>query len=320
MIYMLLICFLTRFPKEQSVKIIDNNQDNVTLLTELFVEVCEFIKTFSPIFEKYLVGEKRQRPFCRLDICEIITIMIAFQMIGGQNFKQFYNDIIMQFHRKEFPDLVSYQRFIEIAPMAVTLLAVFLKFRIEMSEKTGLYVIDSTPLNVCKNIRIPRHKVFKELAQRGKTSVGWFYGFKLHLVINHLGELMAVHITAGNIDDRKPVSKMVKALKGKLLGDKGYIKKVLAKELFEHGLEFITTIKKNMKQYLSVYDRILLRKRAIIETANDLLKNYFQAEHSRHRSVAGFMNNLLSALIAYTFYPTKPEMRGIAMQYAVITK
>jgi len=174
-------------------------------------------------------------------------------------------------------------------------------------------------LCVCENIRIPRHKVFKELAQRGKTSIGWFYGFKLHLVINHLGELMAVHITAGNIDDRKPVSRMVKTLKGKLSGDKGYIKKELVKELFGQGPEFIITIKKNMKQNLSASDRILLRKRAVIETANDLLKNYFQAEHSRHRSAAGFMNNVLSALIAYTFYPTKPEMRGIGMQLPIIT-
>lgn len=300
-------------------KIINCNQDNITLLTELFVEICEFMKIFDPVFRQYLIGQRRQRPFCRLDICEIMTILIAFQMIGGQNFKQFYNDVIRQFHRKEFPNIVSYQRFVEVAPMAVTPLAIFLKFRIEMSEKTGLYVIDSAPLCVCKNIRIPRHKVFKELAGRGKTSIGWFYGFKLHLVINHLGELMSVHITAGNIDDRKPVSRMVNTLKGKLLGDKGYIKKVLVKELFQQGLEFITTLKRNMKQNLSVFDRILLRKRAIIETANDLLKNYFQAEHSRHRSVAGFMNNLLSALAAYTFYPNKPEMRGLAMQHALIT-
>ncbi len=300
-------------------KIINCDQDNVTLLTELFFEIWEFYKTFEPVFRQRLIGERRQRPFCRLDICEIMTILIAFQMIGGQNFKQFYKDVILQFHRKEFPNLVSYQRFVEVAPAAVTVLAIFLKFRLEMSEKTGLYAVDSSPLCVCKNIRIPRHKVFKELARRGKTSIGWFYGFKLHLVINHLGELMAVHITAGNIDDRKPVSKMVKALKGKLLGDKGYIKKVLVKELSEHGLEFITTIKKNMKQNLSVFDRILLRKRAIIETANDLLKNYFQAEHSRHRSAAGFMNNVLSALTAYTFYPNKPEMRGLAIQHALIT-
>ncbi len=137
-------------------KTISNDQDNVTLLTELFVEVCEFMKTSEPAFRRYLIGERRQRPFCRLDICEIMTILIACRMIGGQNFRQYYKDIILQFHRKEFPDWVSYQRFAEIAPIAAVPLSVFLKFGTEMSEKTGLYAVDSTPLCVCKNIRIPQ--------------------------------------------------------------------------------------------------------------------------------------------------------------------
>ena len=97
--------------------------------------------------------------------------------------------------------------------MAVIPLSLFLKFRMEMSDKTGLYVIDSTSLRVCINLRIPRHKVFKDIAQRGKTSTGWFYGFKLHMVINHVGELMFVHISAGNVDDRTTVLKMVEKLR-----------------------------------------------------------------------------------------------------------
>ena len=105
---------------------------------------------------------------------------------------------------------------------------------------------------------------------------------------------MSVHISAGNVDDRQSVLKMVKKLAGKLLGDKGYIKKALADELLKQGLELITTVKKNMKMTVSDFDRLLLRKRAVVETANDLLKNYFQIEHSRHRSLAGFMNNLSS--------------------------
>jgi hypothetical protein len=153
-------------------KIISNDQDHVTLLTELFPEICEFMKVSEPAFRQYLIGERRQRPFRRPDISGIMTILTAFQMIGGQNFRQFYKDIILQFDRKEFPEPVSYQRFIGVAPMAVPVSAIFLKFRIGMSEKTGLYVADSAPLCVCENIRIPRHKVFKEFAQRGKTSVG----------------------------------------------------------------------------------------------------------------------------------------------------
>jgi len=107
-------------------KIINCDQDNITLLTELFVEICEFMKIFDPVFRQHLIGERRQRPFCRLDVCKIMTILIAFQMIGGQNFKQYYKDTILQFHRKEFPDPVSYQIFVEIAPIAVIPLSVFL--------------------------------------------------------------------------------------------------------------------------------------------------------------------------------------------------
>lgn len=129
---------------------------------------------------------------------------------------------------------------------------------------------------------------------------------------------MSVHISAGNVDDRQSVLKMVKKLAGKLLGDKGYIKKALADELLKQGLELITTVKKNMKMTVSDFDRLLLRKRAVVETANDLLKNYFQIEHSRHRSLAGFMNNLLTGLIAYTYYPAKPQMRGVDIQKALV--
>jgi len=301
-------------------KTVDPNQENIIIFTELYYEISEFMKTFGGIFSEHLIGVRRQRPFCRMSICEIMTILIGFQIIGGQNFKQYYKDTVWQFHRAEFPSLVSYNRFTEVAPIAAIPMMIFLKFRIEMSLNTTIYVIDSTPVKVCINLRIPHHKVFKELAGRGKTSIGWFYGFKPHLVVNHLGELMAVNITAGNTDDRKPVKNMVKHLTGKLFGDKGYISAKLAEDLAEQGLELITTLKKNMKKKdIPFADRILLRKRSVIETVNDLLKNFFQIEHSRHRSVSGFVTNLFSALLAYTFYPKKPEMRGINLQKALMT-
>ncbi|MEZ4524890.1 MAG: IS982 family transposase [Desulfobacterales bacterium] len=301
-------------------KTIDPNQENIQIFTELYYEISEFMKTFGPLLNAHLIGARRQRPFCRMSVCEIMTVLIGFQIIGGQNFKQYYKDIVCQFHRAEFPALVSYSRFTEICPAVAIPMMLFLKFRMEMSLHTMIYVIDSTPLSVCINLRIRHHRVFAETAARGKTSAGWFYGFKLHLVISHIGELMSVYITAGNTDDRKPVRNMVKLLKGKLFGDKGYISAALAKDLAEHGLQLITTLKKNMKkQDIEAADRILLRKRAVIESVNDLLKNYFQVEHSRHRSFFGFAANLFSALIAYTFYPTKPRMRGIDLEKALVT-
>lgn len=301
-------------------KTVDPDQDNVQIFTELYYEIDEFMKTFGSLLNKHLIGARRQRPFCRMSVCEIMTVLIGFQIIGGQNFRQYYKDMVTQFHKNEFPSLVSYNRFTEICPIVIIPLMIFLKFRMEMSLRTMIYVIDSTPLKVCINLRIPHHRVFTEMAGRGKTSTGWFYGFKLHIVINHIGELMSVHITTGNTDDRKPVMALVNHLKGKIFGDKGYISAKLAAELAELGLQLITTLKKNMKkQNIPIADRIMLRKRAVIESVNDLLKNFFQIEHSRHRSVSGFVTNLFSALIAYTFYPKKPHMRGIDLQKALIT-
>jgi hypothetical protein len=301
-------------------KTVTPEQENTVIFTELYYEIDEFMRTFGSLLSAHLIGAHRQRPFCRLSVCEIMTVLIGFQMIGGQNFKQYYKDTVLQFHRPEFPALVSYNRFTEVAPVAIIPLMLFLKFRIDMSLETSIYVIDSTPLRVCMNLRIPRHRVFKETAARGKTSTGRFYGFKLHLVINHVGELTAVHITSGNTDGRKPVRVMVKHLKGKLFGDRGYISKILAEDLLEQGLELITTLRKNMKKKdIPLSDRILLRKRAVVETVNDLLKNFFQIEHSRHRSSAGFVANLFSALTAYTFYPRKPEMRGINLEKALMS-
>ena len=291
---------------------ISTDQDNVDLLTELYEFVDEFMKTFQPVFERKLLEENRQRPFCRLSITEIMTILIAWQMIGGESFKQFYTKVILQYHKPEFPNLVSYSRFVEVAPVATFPLIALLQFQKEMSQHTGIYFVDSMKLVACHNLRIKQHKVFKDLAERGKSSTGWFYGFKLHLVINHLGEIMSVHITAGNIDDRVPVPSMVKKLKGKMFGDKGYIKKLLQEQLFQQGLELITKVKKNMKQkFLPLFDKLMLRKRAVIESVNDLLQNHIQIEHSRHRSMGGFMNNLLAGLIAYTLYPCKPQIRTI---------
>lgn len=297
---------------------IERYQETDRILSEIHFEIHEFLKIFQPVLESHLIGERRQRPFCRLSLCEIMTILVAYQLIGAINFKHFYNKVILQDHLSAFPNSVSYSRFVEVAPMALIPLSLFLRFRMEMSQKTGIYVIDSTPLRVCRNLRIPRHKGFASIAQRGKSSTGWFYGFKLHLVTNHIGELMDVYITAGNYDDRKAVKRLVQELKGKLLGDKGYIKKALVEELLKQGLEMITTLKKNMKQIQRpLIDRLLLRKRAIIETVNDMLKNYFQIEHSRHRSLCGLMNNALTSLIAYTFYPNKPHMRGVEIIGAI---
>jgi transposase len=165
-------------------------------------------------------------------------------------------------------------------------------------------------LPVCGNKRIERNRVFAGCAKRGKTTMGWFFGFKLHLVINECGELLAATMTPGNVDDRKPVPSLVRRLIGKLFGDKGYISASLFQELWDHGLQLITSVRSNMKNRLMPWmDKIMLRKRSLIETVNDQLKNITQVEHTRHRSVLNFMVNLVAGLICYTHQPKKPTLR-----------
>jgi hypothetical protein len=172
-------------------------------------------------------------------------------------------------------------------------------------EVTGIAFIDSTSIDVCHNKRIKRNKVFKGLAKRGKTTSRWFYGFKLHLIIK--GEILAFQVTSGNVVDVSVAETLSKGIWGKLFGDKGYISAELAERLLKQGLELFTTLRSNMKQRLMT-DRILLRKRAIIETVNDQLKNISQIEHTRHRSAGNFLINLLAGIAAYTHQPRKPSI------------
>jgi hypothetical protein len=184
---------------------------------------------------------------------------------------------------------------------------------------TGIAFIDSTSIAVCHNKRIRRNKVFKNLAQRGKTTSGWFYGFKLHLIINDRGEILAFQLTPGNISDVSMAETISKGILGKLFGDKGYVSAKLTKQLFERGLHLFTTVKSKMKQkLLSLRDKLLLRKRSIIETVNDQLKNISQIEHTRHRSPQNFLINLLSGITAYSLQPKKPSLKFDPIEKALL--
>lgn len=185
---------------------------------------------------------------------------------------------------------------------ALNPLAAFMQSRCGKSK--GIAFVDSTPLCVCENIRIPRHKTFAEQAGRGKSSTGWFYGFKLPLIVNDCGDILSFCLTRGNVDNRKPVPFLANELIGKLFGDKGYLSKRLTELLDAQDVELITSLKKNMKpRVIAAFDKLILRKRSIIETINDQLKNIFVLDHSRHRSLINFLVNAIASLIAYCYQP-----------------
>lgn len=236
-----------------------------------------------------------------------MTIVIHFHQARYRDFKTYYTQHVQVFLRREFPQLISYERFIQRLPSLLEPLCVFLHTC--LGSCSGISFVDATALTVCHNRRIPSHKVFAGLAARGKTSMGWFFGFKLHIIVNDRGELLAVRVTRGNVDDRKPVPRLVKTLFGKLFGDKGYLSQALRDQLRLQGVELITHLKANMKNQLMLLgDKLLLRKRSIVETLIDQLKNISQIEHTRHRSPINFMVHLVAGLLAYCFQPKKPSL------------
>jgi hypothetical protein len=209
--------------------------------------------------------------------------------------------------RAEFPQLVSYQRLIECLPAVLVPLAAYLQTRLEITH--GLAFIDSLPWPVCHNRRIHSHRVFAGVAQRARSSLDWFYGLKLHFIINEQGELLAFRITPGNVDDRTPVPDLVEGLWGKLFGDRGYISQELSEQLQQTGVQLITKIKRNMKNKLMpLLDKLLLRKRALIESVGEQLKHVCQVAHTRHRSIHNASVHILAALVAYTWYEHKPSL------------
>jgi len=279
-------------------------------LLELFCAVDDFCQVFRPKWQQMLLSQRirQRRRESKLSLSERMTIIIHFHQSGYRTFKDYYLQHVSVHLRQEFPALVSYARFVELMPQTIMPLMVYLHHC--FGQCTGISFVDATSLAVCRNQRIHQHKVFAGIAARGKTTMGWFYGFKLHLVANDRGELLACQLTPGNVDDRKPVPALAKRLLGKLFGDMGYIsQKLVAQLLTECDVHLLTFARANMHRRLLLHhDVFLLRKRAIMETIIDQLKNISQIEHSRHRSPLNFVVNLLAGLIAYSLQPKKPSL------------
>jgi Transposase DDE domain len=276
-------------------------------ITALYCCLDDFCKLFDAWEAHRLIpSEKTRQRTGKLARAEMLFIMVLFHLSPFKNFKVFYHYGIGQQYRACFGDIPHYDRFVSLMPRLFAPLMVLLHSL--SGEETGIYCVDSSKLAVCHNRRLHRHKVFNGLAARGKTSMGWFFG-KLHFVINHKGEIMALKIPPGNTDDRAVVDDITKHLTGKAFADKGYIDKELFKTFWWRGLHLITGIRRNMKNYLMpMADKIMLRKRFLIETVLDTLKSEMGLEHSRHRSPVNAMVHILSCLVAYAFRPGKPSI------------
>ena len=292
-------------------------------LVTLFYIVDEFCKAFEPEWRAKQIetGERQRIRSSTMTLSEVMTICIWFHASGYRQFKKYYIDYICDQHRADFPSSVSYGRFVELMSNAtLPLLALMMSLR---APATLVNFVDSTTLDVCDNKRIWKHRVFKGIATRGKSSMGWFFGLKLHLTVNERGEITSFFLTPGNVADnnRELMFKLTEEITGKLYADKGYISHDLFLSLLQKGVTLITGMRRNMKnQLLSLWDKLMLRKRSIIETINDQLKNTQQIEHTRHRSPKNFLTNLLSGLVAYQLQPKKPSIHYTKPQQQLLTQ
>jgi Transposase DDE domain len=283
-------------------------------ITEIFYLCDDFSKEFDKSFKKHILkadnGKKTRNKPCRLSHSEVMTILISFHLGGYRNLKHYYLFYVSQHLNKEFPELVSYNRFVELQQQVAFPLVLFLKL-CRMGKCTGISFVDSTTLKACHIKREKQNKVFSGIATKGKSTIGWFFGFKLHIIINDKGEILSFVITQGNVDDREPLNSelFINAVFGKLYADRGYISQTLRDILFVDGIHLVTKLRNNMKGgEIPLQDKINLRKRAVIESVNDELKNICQIEHTRHRSFTNFITNLIAGLLAYSFLPKKPSI------------
>jgi hypothetical protein len=283
-------------------------------ITEIFCVVDDFCKEMIQILDDNSIQDdnlvKKRKRACKMSDSEVITIMVLFHLKGYRSLKHFYVNYVKLHMQSEFPQTLSYNRFVELQSKSVLPMVMFLQTCC-LGKCSGISFLDSTVLKVCHHKREKQNKVFKGTATKGRGTMGWFFGFKLHIIINERGEIIDFLITQGNVDDRQPLKdkRFHDRVFGKIFADRGYIGKELFEALFVDGIHLVTRIRKNMKNALiHIYDKLMLRKRAVIESVNDILKNQCQIEHTRHRSFDNFITNLVSGLIAYAFYPTKPNI------------
>ena len=270
-----------------------------------------FATLFFPQWEAVQVEEEGKTwdrgPECGLSESEIMTLLVMYHGSHFRHLKSFYNGVVLPLLKRSFPGLPSYERFVFLQSRVLVPLTLFLVSK--AGRRTGIYYIDSTALPVCKNLRISRHKTFAGLAARGKTSTGWFFGFKLHIIFNDLNEIVAIKLTSGNVSNSTPVASLAKHLVGKLFGDKGYLGKKLAETLLRHALALMTRVRKNMKSLpMTIPDKLLLNARNMAETIIGHIKEFSSFNLPNHRAPTNAFLSLIAALTAYQLNPIMPRL------------
>lgn len=237
-----------------------------------------------------------------------MTLVVLFPHLRFRQFKRFYLDYARRHLRAAWPTLPSYNRCVELLPRGAAPVAALFESR--KGPCDGISLVDATPLAVGDKRRSARPRVFTDRARRGKTSIGWCYGFKLHISINSKGELIRLKLTPGNVDDRNPLPKLCQGLIGYLFAAQGYIGQRLTKAVAKQDIHLITTLRKNMKPAPRTdFEKALLRRRGLSETVFDEWNKLCQSEHPRHRSIGNFLVNVMAGIVASGWSDHKPTLK-----------
>lgn len=287
------------------------SKDKHDKLIKIFCSVDDFLIHLNEhVYHHSDSGFEMPRFEGRMHPSEILTLIIFYQFSGMKCFQYYFTDIVQQELTTYFPQQVGYKRFLQLISKAWPLLHLFAQWRCTQTERTDIYFIDSKKLPVCNNRRIHSHQVFSDLAERGRTSTGWFYGLKIHLVVNNLGQCVNFRFTPRNVSDANPtvLRHILEGLKGNCYGDKGYLSKIF-EELLDNGIKLVTKIRKNMKNKLMpLQEKIQLFKRGMIESVFDILMTVFDLEHTRHRSSKNGFAHMVASIAAYSFMDNKPTV------------
>lgn len=289
-----------------------DTQNTENLLVKMYSELDDLLQCYQ--FFLASKGEKLKRRKTSLSDAETGTILAMYHLSGYKCFKYYYENMILGKLKSWFPKAPDYKVFLGYTKMSLELMHLWLLFKIAGSQKRETYFIDAKKLEVCHLKRAHQHQVFKDIAHKGKTSTGWFYGLKIHLVINDLGEIMAFEITPGNVADNNQelLKRLLNDLQGVCVGDKGY-QSALFEYFYQRSLHLVVKPKKNTKNKAPEQAQLvkLSRKRALIESVFDILSSVLDIEHSRHRSSVNGFVNILSSLVAYQYREQKPSLPSI---------
>jgi hypothetical protein len=277
--------------------------------TAIFCFVDDFIKNYNQDLVAINSSKTKTGPKSSLNLSEVVTILIGFHQSSLDCFKHYYLEIILPCHSDDFA-LLRYEHFTKLTGTALPFLTLLLDSLFEKCD--GISFVDSTSIAVCKNYRIYSHKVFQGFAARSRTTKSWFYGLKLHLIINLEGSIVKASFSSGNRDDRKHFYSMTEGIFGKVFGDRGYISKKMFNDLWDKDIQLITRVKQGMKNMLlSITDKLLLLKRVLIETVIGRIKLLDKFEHTRHRSPINALSHMVASLINYQLLPIKPSIKTL---------